>query len=83
MIFMCSDKEGNTKVIKHLLRIFELIFGLKVNFDKSSLYGVNIEHNTLRNKAEELGCEIGIGLITYLEVKVGVNHCAPSVLRIQ
>lgn len=73
-IFICSGNEGNIKVIKQLLRIFELLSGFKVNFDRSNLYGVNIDHVVLRNKASELGYEIRIGSINYLRVKVGVNH---------
>lgn len=54
-IFIYSDKEENIKVIKRILRIFELVSGLKVNFDKSNLYGFNIEESVLRNNAADLG----------------------------
>lgn len=73
-IFVCSGKENNIKVIKQVLRLFELLSGLNVNFDKSCLFGVNISPAVVRAKANELGCEVGMGSINYLGVKVGVNH---------
>lgn len=32
----------NLWVIKAILRCFEMVFGLKVNFFKSCLYGINV-----------------------------------------
>lgn len=74
-IFMCPDKGENIGSIKWVLRIFELLLsGLKVNFSKSNLYGINIDAIRLREKADLLGCEVGMGPINYLGLKVGVNH---------
>jgi hypothetical protein len=39
---------NNLWTIKTILRSFELVSGLKVNFFKSKLYGINIEDSFLR-----------------------------------
>jgi hypothetical protein len=37
----------NIWTIKVLLRSFELVYGLKINFVKSKLYGINVEDRLL------------------------------------
>ncbi|KAL8528909.1 hypothetical protein ACS0TY_006398 [Phlomoides rotata] len=40
---MGAAKVENAWTIKHILRNMELLSGLKVNFEKCSLFGVNVE----------------------------------------
>lgn len=61
------------KVIKRILRIFELMSGLKVNYNKSLLYGNNIQEKLMEEGAALLGCERGRGHFSYLGLKVGIN----------
>ncbi|KAL6557468.1 hypothetical protein OROMI_017818 [Orobanche minor] len=73
-IFMVSDNPGNAWAIKCLLKNFELASGLRVNFDKCSLMGVNVDVNMMREMAETLQCELGCIPFSYLGVRVGINH---------
>lgn len=60
--------------MKRILRNFELLFGLKVNFSKSCLMGLNIERSNLISMANILGCEVVSFPFTYLGVRVGGFH---------
>lgn len=46
MLF-CKPKASNVKAIKSLLLNFELISGLKVNFQKSKMSGINVDDERL------------------------------------
>ncbi|KAL8534352.1 hypothetical protein ACS0TY_010388 [Phlomoides rotata] len=54
------------KQIKRILRLFALTAGLRVNFQKSCLYGINIPNSELEEAATVLGCKIGKGSVNYL-----------------
>lgn len=70
-IFSIEGIEPNTKAVKWLLLFFEVLSGLSVNFDKSYVYGINLEGETLGRMAGELGCRVGELPILYLGMKVG------------
>ncbi|KAL8521701.1 hypothetical protein ACS0TY_012005 [Phlomoides rotata] len=57
-----------------ILRNFELISGLKVNFHKCSITGLNVEAEAISHYAKKLGCGVAELPINYLGMKVGVNH---------
>lgn len=42
--------------MRRILKIMELVSGLKVNFDKSSLMGINVGEERIREMAEILQC---------------------------
>ncbi|KAL8541409.1 hypothetical protein ACS0TY_002610 [Phlomoides rotata] len=44
------------------------------NFDKSSLWGINIDHGVMDNLGIEIGCEVGKTPFSYLGLNVGFNH---------
>ena len=46
-LFMCEDSFHNVVTIKAILRGYELASGLKINFNKSNLTGMNVESRTL------------------------------------
>lgn len=48
-----------------------MLLGLKVNFDKSCVYGFNVNEVRLREIAGILGCSMGVGPIPYLGKSVG------------
>jgi len=50
---------ANIRALKVVLVLFELVSGLKVNFDKSLLYGVNISDSWLHEAASVLSCKHG------------------------
>lgn len=59
--------------MKAIMRIFEMVLGLKVNFAKSSLIGVNVYEGWLSNMADLLNCRKGKPLFKYLGLSVGAN----------
>ncbi|KAL8472629.1 hypothetical protein ACS0TY_029726 [Phlomoides rotata] len=54
-IFICDGEVSNLRVIKRILRLFELASGLKVNFSKSQLFGINLAEDRLHEAAAILG----------------------------
>lgn len=70
-VFVVDGTLENVAVIKRLLRCFELLSGLSVNFEKSCVYGVNMDAENLEVAAGVLGCKIGSFPIPYLGMKVG------------
>ena len=46
-IFFSNTSEEELQTLKSLLLVFGHISRLKVNLDKSNIYGINIEHNHL------------------------------------
>lgn len=62
---------GDARALKWLLKNFELVSGLSVNFEKSNVFGINMEDNSLQAAARELGCAVGRLPIPYLGLKVG------------
>ncbi|KAL8542622.1 hypothetical protein ACS0TY_003485 [Phlomoides rotata] len=48
--------------------------GLKVNFNKSCVMGINVASDTLEVMANYLGCDIGKQQLSYLGLNVGINH---------
>jgi hypothetical protein len=54
-----------------VLLLFELLSGLKVNFHKSMLVGVNISESWLREAASALRCKVGKVPFLYLGLPIG------------
>jgi hypothetical protein len=63
----------NLWTIKTVLRSFELVSGLKVNFFKSKLYGVNLEDNFLQASSAFLHCGVESIPFKFLGIPVGAN----------
>lgn len=59
--------------MKAIFRCFELIFGLKANFQKSSIFGLNVDHCFLMAAADFLHCRIDSLPFVYLGLPVGAN----------
>lgn len=57
--------------IKKVFMIFYLISGLKENYDKSYIYGINVSEEDMRCRAEELRCKVGILFIKYFSLVLG------------
>ncbi|GKV01676.1 hypothetical protein SLEP1_g14215 [Rubroshorea leprosula] len=72
-IFFCEASEQNVQTIKCVLRCFELISGLKVNYFKSALYGISVETQKVNEWAEKLNCVRGVMPFKYLGIPVGAN----------
>ncbi|KAL4323977.1 hypothetical protein GQ457_11G027850 [Hibiscus cannabinus] len=59
--------------IKSLLRIFEVIAGLRLNLVKTKLYGVNVEEQVIRGWADVIKCSSGNLPSEYLGLPLGQN----------
>ncbi|XP_016182625.1 uncharacterized protein LOC107624684 [Arachis ipaensis] len=58
-------EEDTIKNYKRLLRCFELMSGLSINFDKSSLIPINCEEQWIQNMCQLLGCKVLNSLPVY------------------
>ncbi|GLT59681.1 hypothetical protein SLA2020_324880 [Shorea laevis] len=72
-ILISEASEENAWAMKCVMRCFELISGLKVNFDKSWLYGMNVDSEYLGAMASIMNCSVGSIPFKYLGVPVGAN----------
>ncbi|GAU48536.1 hypothetical protein TSUD_282880 [Trifolium subterraneum] len=63
----------NVRTMKSILRGFELVSGLKVNFVKSKLYGINVDANFLAAAASFLDCSFDSIPFKFLGIPVGAN----------
>jgi hypothetical protein len=73
-LFIGEASMGNLWSLKAILRSFELASGLKVNFSKSSIIGVNVSTEFLGVAERFLHYKIGSVPFTYLGLPVGANH---------
>ena len=72
-LFLCEDSFLNVFTIKTILRCFELVSGLKINFHKSKLVGINVDRFTLETYAKTLNCNTMRMHFKYLGLEVGGN----------
>lgn len=63
----------NMDFIVRFLRAFNLISGLKINFHKSSIFGVGCDSSEVSEMAERLGCNIGKIPFLHLGLMIGAN----------
>jgi len=56
-IFFCKDEVKNILVIKSILRCFETVSSLRVNFHKSKVGGTSLDLNVLVNYVMILNCD--------------------------
>ncbi|GKV43679.1 hypothetical protein SLEP1_g50940 [Rubroshorea leprosula] len=66
---------GNIKAVKGILRWFELISSLKINFNKSVLYSYHVSNEWRRMAAANLNCKSGVFPFTYLGMPIGDSMC--------
>lgn len=57
--------------ITRLLHNFFLMFGLKLNMNKSSIYGVRVECEKVQSITSINGCNTGKLLFTYIGLPIG------------
>ncbi|GAU17907.1 hypothetical protein TSUD_330330, partial [Trifolium subterraneum] len=62
---------ANVRALRGVLSLFEKVSGLKVNFHKSMLVGVNIGVSWLTEAATVLGCKVGQVPFMYLGLPIG------------
>jgi len=72
-ILLCEGNWDNLWTIKSILRSFELVSGLKINFDKRNIYGLNLEPHFLEEASCFLSCRIGDFPFKFLGIPVGAS----------
>lgn len=72
-IMVCESSSENLWAIKTILRAFELVSGLRVNYFKSNLYGLNVEDHFLHAASDFLSCCIGTMPFKFLGIPVAAN----------
>lgn len=60
--------------VKLLLYIFELMSGLKINFQKSEIIMIGGDNELVLNYADIFHCQVGLFPIKYLGVPVGPSR---------
>jgi hypothetical protein len=63
----------NLWTLKAILRAFEMVPGLKVNFWKSCVMGVNVSNDFIRLASSFLNSKVGLVPFIYLGLPVGAN----------
>jgi len=63
----------NVKAIKVMLRCFELVLGLKINFAKSSFGAFGTTEKWINNAASYLNCRRLQAPFSYLGIPIGAN----------
>lgn len=58
-MFTCLGSWEIIRAIKDILRNFEVISGLKINFNKCCILSLNMEQSIINQMADFLNCEVG------------------------
>jgi len=79
---------ANVRALRVVLVLFENMSGLKVNYHKSSLFGINIEDSWFVEAASILSCKIGRMHFMYLGLPIGgdprrLNFWDPTIHRLK
>ncbi|GKV49628.1 hypothetical protein SLEP1_g56369 [Rubroshorea leprosula] len=70
-VFLGNADSENIFAVKTILRCFELMSGLRINFCKSSVVGFNVSERWIRGVASVLHCGVGETSFMYLGLPVG------------
>ncbi|GJW03796.1 reverse transcriptase domain, reverse transcriptase zinc-binding domain protein [Tanacetum coccineum] len=63
----------NAKYLMCILKCFEEVSGLRVNFNKSKLYGIGVNEMELADMARRMGCGVREFPFMYLRLPIGEN----------
>lgn len=72
-LLICEGTWQNLWSVKPILRGFELVSGLGVNFWKSNLYAININKNFTEVESNFLSNKVADIPLNFLGIKVGSN----------
>ena len=72
-IFFVEASVENIKAIKAILRAFEMVSGLKINFAKSNFEAIGMPESWKQNAANFLNCCLLTIPFVYLGITIGAN----------
>ncbi|GKV29203.1 hypothetical protein SLEP1_g38149 [Rubroshorea leprosula] len=75
IVIMGKADPTNIKAVNGILRWFEMVSSLKINFNKSFLYSFYVTDEWRRTVAATLNCKSGSVPFTYLGMPVGDTMC--------
>jgi len=70
-LFMGDWSRKNISNLARILRLFHVVSGLQVNFNKSRVFGVGVDQGEVEQRAAPLGCKPDVLPFFYLGVPVG------------
>jgi len=73
ILFLCENSLTNVVTLKAILRGFEVVSGLKINFHKSKLTGINVLSSDIGCYTRTLNCSQMGTMFNYLGLEVGGN----------
>ncbi|XP_058757173.1 uncharacterized protein LOC131630412 [Vicia villosa] len=73
-VLTCDGSSDNLWCIKSLLRGFELVSGIRINLNKSKLYGIHLEDHVVNAASSFLSCQVEKIPFIFLGIPVGGNH---------
>nr|KAJ0197364.1 hypothetical protein LSAT_V11C700352090 [Lactuca sativa] len=87
-LFVGEWSDENIKNLARILRFFHVSSGLKVNFDKSKIFGIGVDRQEVTRLVEPLGYKSADFPFTYLGVPIGANmkykrHWMPVIEKFQ
>ncbi|GJW45430.1 reverse transcriptase domain, reverse transcriptase zinc-binding domain protein [Tanacetum coccineum] len=80
-VFFGEWNVENARVLMCILKCFEEVSRLKVNLNKSRVYGVGVSQNEIEGMARWMGCCVGEFPFTYLGLPIGLNMKRVSAWR--
>ncbi|GKV06521.1 hypothetical protein SLEP1_g18404 [Rubroshorea leprosula] len=66
--------EENIWAVKCIMRIFEIVSGLKINFGKSLLMGINVSNDWMKKMSIIMNCKQGVLPCKYLGMPIGGRY---------
>lgn len=72
-LLFCKEDDSMLNTMFNSIKAFEWLSGLKVNWNKSGLCGVNIESQRVRQIANKFNCKVELLPIIYLGLPLGGN----------
>ena len=72
-LFFIKENENNIRILYSTLKVFCGVSGLKINFGKITLLGINLEETEVGYLADQVECSVGVWPIKYLGLSLGGN----------
>ncbi|KAK1326980.1 hypothetical protein QJS10_CPA01g01725 [Acorus calamus] len=73
-IILCEAEESSIEGVMLICKCFELLSGLKVNFGKSAILGINVERHVIQGFAQILNCQTQEFPVRYLGLPLHVGR---------
>jgi hypothetical protein len=74
MVLLLDYDEDSFAAVKILLYCFEAMSGLKINYQKSEVFGVGLDPDQIRRVANIFNCNVGKFPMTYLGLPISMER---------